>query len=77
MAGASKKKWAAASGKVGRNASYAISEAGVMTITVDLNIDLGKSSSGKSDIIATSEGNQRVDGGEGAIIGLNIYKKAA
>jgi hypothetical protein len=70
------KKWKTAEGKIGRNASYTIDDKGVMTVVVDLNIDLGKSASGKSNIVATSEGNQRVEGGEGAVIGLNVYRKA-
>lgn len=69
------KKWKVTEGKVGRNASYTIDEKGIMTMTVDLNLDLGESASGKSKIVATSEGNQRIEGGEGAIIGLNVYRK--
>ncbi len=72
-----KKVWKAAESAVGENAKASISDKGILTITVDLNLDLGKSSSGKSDIIATSEGNQKIDGGNGAIIGLNIYRKAS
>ncbi|PLX25972.1 MAG: hypothetical protein C0600_11455 [Ignavibacteria bacterium] len=48
----------------------------VLTITVDLSKDYGLSSSGKSVIIASTEGNQSVEGKEEVKIGLNIYRKA-
>ena len=47
-----------------------------LTITVDLSKDFGKSSSGKSTIIATTEGNVTVLDTDDIKIGLNIYKKA-
>ena len=46
----------------------------ILTITVDLTKELGRSKSGKTMIIATSSGNKPIDGTD-AIIGLNIYKK--
>ncbi len=46
-----------------------------LTITVDLSQRFGKSSSGKSTIIASTEGNQSVPGREDIKIGLNIYTK--
>ena len=49
-------------------------EGNILTITVDLSKDFGKSSSGKSVIIASSEGNVSVPGREEKI-GLNIYRK--
>ena len=49
-------------------------EGTVMTITVDLSQDFGPSSSGKTTIIATTEGNVTIPGREEKI-GLNIYKK--
>ncbi len=45
-----------------------------LTITVDLSKDFGPSSSGKTTIIATTEGNVPVPGRDEKI-GLNIYKK--
>jgi hypothetical protein len=51
-------------------------EKNILTITVDLNKTFGPSKSGKTIIIASSEGNQKIEGSDGAIIGLNIYKKA-
>jgi hypothetical protein len=48
-----------------------------LTITVDLSQDFGKSSSGKSIIIASTEGNKPIDYKDGqCMIGLNIYRKA-
>jgi hypothetical protein len=45
-------------------------------ITVDLSKTFGPSKSGKTIIIASSEGNQKIDGTE-AVMGVNIYKKAS
>jgi hypothetical protein len=42
---------------------------------VDLTKDFGPSSSGKTIIIASTEGNQPIPGREEAKIGLNVYKK--
>lgn len=69
------KKFKVSEGKLGRNAAYSIDEKGIMTLKIDLNIRLGPSASGKTVIIATSEGNHTVEGGEGAVIGLNVYTK--
>lgn len=48
----------------------------ILTVTVDLAKRFGKSSSGKSIIIASTEGNQPVPDTDGVKIGLNIYTKA-
>ena len=45
-----------------------------LTITVDLSKDHGPSKSGKTTIIATSSGNQKIEGTD-AMIGLNVYTK--
>jgi len=50
-------------------------EGNILTIKVDLTKDFGPSSSGKTIIIASSEGNQSVPGKEAVKIGLNVYKK--
>lgn len=50
-------------------------EGDILTIKVDLSKEYGLSSSGKSVIIASTEGNQTVEGKEEVKIGLNIYKK--
>lgn len=44
-----------------------------LTITVDLSKEFGRSKSGKTIIIASSEGNKTIEGMD-AKIGLNIYK---
>ncbi len=49
-------------------------EGTMLTITVDLSKDFGPSSSGKTTIIATTEGNVTIPGREEKI-GLNIYTK--
>ncbi len=50
-------------------------EDNILTIKVDLTKDFGPSSSGKTIIIASTEGNVAVEGHEEAKIGLNVYKK--
>ena len=47
----------------------------ILSIKVDLSKDFGPSSSGKTIIIASTEGNQSVPGREVIKVGLNIYKK--
>ncbi len=47
----------------------------ILTIKVDLSKEFGPSSSGKTIIIASSEGNQSVPDKEAVKIGLNVYKK--
>jgi hypothetical protein len=50
-------------------------EGNILTIKVDLSKDFGPSASGKTIIIASSEGNKPVPGKEAVKIGLNVYKK--
>jgi len=47
----------------------------ILTITVDISKEFGKSSSGKSVIIASTEGNVSISENEEIKIGLNIYRK--
>jgi hypothetical protein len=47
----------------------------ILTIKVDLSKDFGPSASGKTIIIASSEGNQSIPGKEAVKIGLNVYRK--
>ena len=47
-----------------------------LIIKVDLSQSFGRSTSGISIIIASTEGNQSIPGNEEIKIGLNIYKKA-
>ncbi len=46
----------------------------VLTIRVKLDAKTSKSASGKSLIIASTQGNKPVDGADGVIMGLNIYR---
>ena len=48
-------------------------EKNLLHIEIDLTKECGRSVSGKSIIIATTEGNQPV--AQGIMIGLNVYKK--
>ncbi len=50
-------------------------EGSILTIKVDLTKDFGPSSSGKTIIIASTEGNVAIDGYEKAKVGLNVYRK--
>lgn len=49
---------------------------GKAIITIDLGRTSGCRGSGKSRIIASSEGNTEIPGAPGVKLGLNIYKKA-
>lgn len=60
---------------IGKNIEIVVKD-GKAIITVDLSKDYGPSSSGKSRIIASSEGNAEIPGAPGVKLGLNIYKKA-
>ena len=46
-----------------------------LTIKIDLKKEFGPSSSGKTTIIATTEGNVAVPDHEDIKIGINVYKK--
>jgi hypothetical protein len=50
-------------------------EGEMLIIKIDLSKDLGPSSSGKTILIATTEGNIDVQQGRPEKIGLNIYRK--
>ncbi|MBN1519500.1 MAG: hypothetical protein JW923_05350 [Spirochaetales bacterium] len=50
-------------------------EGNILTIKVDISKEYGKSTSGKSLIIASTEGNVSVEGKEEVKVGLNIYRK--
>ena len=45
-----------------------------LTITVDLTLEFGPSSSGKTIIIASTEGNFPLPG-RTEVVGLNVYRK--
>ena len=45
-------------------------------ITVDLSEEHGRSRNGKTLVIASTQGNQKIDGPDGDVwVGLNVYKK--
>ena len=47
-----------------------------LVITVDLSKDFGRSKSGKTIIIASTQGNITEQGPDGPVtVGLNVYKK--
>jgi len=46
----------------------------VLTLKIDMSKDFGPSKSGKTIIIASSEGNVAIPGSEEMKMGLNIYK---
>ncbi len=68
--------------QVGKGVEYTIDDSGILTIRVDTKHDFGPSASGKSTIIASSSGNQKINigneisGDDFAFLGLNIYRKA-
>jgi len=48
---------------------------GKITITIDSTKDFGPSKSGKTTIIASTQGNQKITvGKEEMVLGLNVYK---
>jgi hypothetical protein len=47
----------------------------ILTIKVDLTKEFGPSSSGKTIIIATTEGNVPIPDNDDKKIGLNVYHK--
>ena len=47
----------------------------ILTIKVDLSKEFGPSSSGKTIIIASTEGNVAIEGREEVKVGLNVYRK--
>ncbi len=46
-----------------------------LTLTIDLKQRHGKTKSGKSEMIASTQGNASVEGKEGITFGLNVYEK--
>ena len=46
----------------------------ILTLTVDLSKESGPSKSGKTIIVASSEGNVSVPGFDTIKLGLNVYK---
>ena len=56
-----------------KNAEMSVQD-DTLTVTVDLSKELGPSKSGKTTIVASSEGNKTVPGRDEKI-GLNIYRQ--
>jgi hypothetical protein len=49
---------------------------GKLIIEIDLTMEFGLSKSGKTITIASTRGNQKIEGTD-AVIGLNVYKYPA
>jgi len=56
-----------------RNVTMAV-KGSTLTITVDLAKQFGESKSGKSVVIASTDGNVNVKGTTDIKLGLNVYK---
>ncbi|MFC1919781.1 hypothetical protein ACFLWX_03215 [Chloroflexota bacterium] len=56
-----------------KNVELSVNE-NTLTITVDLTKEYGPSSSGKTIIIASTEGNFPLPG-RNEVVGLNVYRK--
>lgn len=50
-------------------------EGGKLLVEVDLTKRYGKSKSGKTTIVASTEGNIELEGTQGIYLGLNLYTK--
>lgn len=46
-----------------------------LTITIDLTRVVGPSSSGKTTLVATTNGSAEIPNAPGMKVGLNVYKK--
>jgi hypothetical protein len=57
------------------NVTMVTDENDVLTITVDLKQRHGRSASGKTIMIASTQGNAEVEGHETIKVGLNVYTK--
>ena len=56
-----------------KNVEFSV-KGNTLTITVDLSKEFGPSSSGKTIIIASTEGNLSLPG-RNEVVGLNVYRK--
>lgn len=62
--------------EVGQNVALNVSaDRTILTITIDLTQDFGPSSSGKSNIVASTKGNIEVPGKTDFRLGLNLFRK--
>jgi len=46
-----------------------------LVLTVDLSKSHGPSSSGKTTIVGSTQGNQLIPGHPGVFVGVNVFKK--
>jgi predicted transcriptional regulator len=60
--------------KVGKNVSVEVKD-GILYLAVNLKDNHGDSKTGKSVVVASTEGNVRLD--DGTMIGLNVYRPKA
>ena len=56
-----------------RNVAMSV-EKDILTVKIDLSKSLGDSKSGKTVLVATTGGNQLIEGHPGLKIGVNCYK---
>ncbi|MDO8531400.1 MAG: hypothetical protein Q7T26_04415 [Dehalococcoidia bacterium] len=56
-----------------KNVEFSV-KGNTLTITVDLSKEFGPSASGKTIIIASTEGNSSLPG-RSEVVGLNVYRK--
>jgi len=62
--------------EVGKGIKYNLDDNGVLSIEIDTTQDFGRSTSGKSNIIASSSGNKPIEvNGKTIYLGLNLYEK--
>jgi hypothetical protein len=48
----------------------------IIITVIDFTKEFGLSSSGKSKTVASTRGNLTIEGTNGVVIGLNVYRKA-
>lgn len=60
--------------QIGKNIEATVKD-GKLTLVVDLKKTQGKSKTGKSTIVATTNGNVQVDGTDGLVLGVNAYRR--
>jgi len=58
---------------IGKNISYAI-DGNNLVLTIDMSQDFGDSKSGKTTIVASTEGNKQIGD---VRVGINVYKYKA
>lgn len=61
---------------IGENVQWEITENGVLAIYVDLKAPTRPSKSGKTDVIASTQGNKKLSPADGApvFLGVNCYR---